>query len=135
MHIRGSCDCDVPPLSGIVWSSSIHKICWLSSNATQEVARCRGHPLRGRGWEKRVFSVRKLKEGVATHIDLLLISPRNIHCRGGRRSEEPLSLEVALAHFKEKEREKKLAVAASRIGEMVSSKEGKKPKHGSSGEL
>lgn len=71
---------------------------------------------------------------MATHVDLLYISHRNIHCRGGRRSEEPLSLEVALAHFKEKEREKKLAVAASRIGELVSSKEGKKPKHGSSGE-
>lgn len=79
--------------------------------------------------------MRKWKGGVAIHVDLVLVSPRNIHCRGGRRFEEPLSLEVALSQYKEKEREKKLAVAASRIGELVSSQERKKSKHNTSGEL
>lgn len=42
---------------------------------------------------------------------------------------------MALSQYKEKEREKKLAVAASRIGELVSSQERKKSKQSSSGEL
>ena len=54
---------------GVVWSSSVHKVCWLCCYVTAEVAGCWWHPLRRWGWEERLLPVRgrgRLKEGMVT---------------------------------------------------------------------